>query len=54
MIKLSAYLFSALLAASILFSMLGQNTYSVICFTLTFIPMGLFCYLLDRHERKTE
>lgn len=53
-IKLLAYMAAALVTASMVFSMIERSMASIICFAAAFIPLGVFCYIMDRHERRTE
>lgn len=48
-----AFMAAALLTASMAFSMINRSLASIICFAAAFLPLGIFCHMLDRHERKT-
>ena len=51
-IKLLAYMAAALVTASMVFSMIERSMASIICFAAAFIPIGVFCYIMDLHERR--
>lgn len=48
-----AFMAAALLTASMAFSMINRSLASITCFAAAFLPLGIFCHMLDRHERKT-
>lgn len=43
-----------LIIASMVLSELHMEAHSIASLALSFIPMAIYCHILDKHERKAE
>lgn len=43
-----------LMATSMILSECGMEFSSLVCLVSSLVPIGVYCYLLDRHERKAK
>lgn len=49
-----AYLSLLLIIAGMVLSEMEMEVQSIACNLVAFIPLALYCYKLDKHERRTE
>lgn len=52
-LRLLAFIALMLLITAMVLSMAERSLASIACFVLAFIPLGIYCYILDRQDRET-